>query len=304
MPIDNGAVGFLKTRSPSGITGGSPFPEAVRAQSWRSLINSELKIGLWRNCGGTAQIMAELGQVSRSGWMIRRRSGWASFSAGRQAMACRHRTWRIFFVASALQAERIADDLGVLPVWDLSDLYAGWMRRRSARPRARSRAERGVRGALQGQSRDDRGSGRRRRAARRGDRRIRADRGGPRPARQLCRARLCRRHLRPGAREVLRRPAGAADHDLDAPPVLRAGAQPPRRRAARKGAGDAGARRTTGRGSRIFAWSGPTSSTIESRSSSTRNRSPAAARGTGSSTRRSPHSASMSRARSCRSSRR
>ena len=28
-------------------------------------------------------------------------------------------------MASAVQAERIADDLGILPVWDLSDLYAG-----------------------------------------------------------------------------------------------------------------------------------------------------------------------------------
>ena len=28
-------------------------------------------------------------------------------------------------MASAVQAERIGDDLGILPVWDLSDLYAG-----------------------------------------------------------------------------------------------------------------------------------------------------------------------------------
>ena len=81
---------------------------------------------------------------------------------------------------------------------------------------------------------DDRGRGRRWRAACRGDRRVRADRGDPGPARQLCRAHPCRRHLRPGAREVLRRPAGSADHDLDPPPVLRAGAEPARRRAARR----------------------------------------------------------------------
>ena len=141
-----------------------------------------------------------------------------------------------------------------------------------ARPRSRRGDERGVRGALQGQAQGDRGSGRRRRQARRGDRRIRADRGDPRPARQLCRPRLFRRHLRSGAREVLRRPAGPADHDLDASPVLRAGAQPARRRGARRRRSKRRRSPSTGRGSRIFGWSGPTSSKIGSSSSSTRNR--------------------------------
>ena len=164
--------------------------------------------------------------------------------------------------------------LGALPVWDLSDLYRGMdapeVKRDLERGAAMSAAfEARYKGKLAGARRSGPDGGAQ---ARRGDRRIRADRGDPRPARQLCRPRLCRRHLRPGARQVLRRPAGPADHDLHAPPLLRAGAEPARRRAARGGARRRRRSPSTGRGSRICGWSGPTSSTTRSSGSSTRNR--------------------------------
>ena len=70
------------------------------------------------------------------------------------------------------------------------------------------------------------------------------------PHRLLCRPRLCRRHDRPAARQVLRRHPGEDDRRQRASAVLRARAQPDRRRADRRGARRrSGASATTGPGS-------------------------------------------------------
>ena len=81
-----------------------------------------------------------------------------------------------------------------------------------ARPRARERGEprdfeARYKGKLKALAESPDGGA----EARRGDRRVRGDRRDARPARQLCRAHLCRRHDRSGAREVLWRRAGQAD---------------------------------------------------------------------------------------------
>ena len=206
---------------------------------------------------------------------------------------------------SALQTKEKTDDLGdASRLGSLRSLRRNGFARGGARPRARRGDEPGVRGALQGKAQGDRGGAGWRRQACRDDRRIRGDRGSPRPARQLRRPRLCRRHLGPGAREVLRRPAGSADDDLDASPVLRTGAEPPRRRADREGARNAGARRLSpvDRGSAAGAALSARGSDRAALPREIGHRD--AAPGTASSTRRSPASASTSRARRCRSSRR
>ena len=97
--------------------------------------------------------------------------------------------------------------------------------------RARPRLQ-GVRRALSRAS-SARSAGRRRAASSAGrrDQALRGARGSARPHHVLCRARLCRRHHRSAAREVLRRRAGAADGGVLRPAVLPARAEPPRRRA-------------------------------------------------------------------------
>ena len=123
--------------------------------------------------------------------------------------------------------------LGALPEWDLSDLYAApdapeigrdldWLEGRV----------RGLRRRLRGQARRAR-----RRGPARGDPALREDRDGVRPARQLCRPALLSEHHRSVARQVLRRHADRADRRHDAAGLLHAGAEPARRRGARRHGG-------------------------------------------------------------------
>ena len=127
---------------------------------------------------------------------------------------------------------------------ELRALYAGLDDPgHQARPRSRRRRLRRLRGGLQGQARGTRA--RRRRPARRSPRRCGATRRSTiciGRLELLCRARPCRQHDRSGAREILRRRAGAHHGGLDASAVLHARAQPHRRRGARSRDGRSGAR--------------------------------------------------------------
>ena len=134
--------------------------------------------------------------------------------------------------------------LGKLPEWDLTRALC--RDRRSvgeARPRSRRPLQHRLRGGFQGQARRPGGRPRCRQAS--SPRRSSATSSsticsaGSRPMPGLVHA---QRHGRSGAREILRRRAGATDRRLDASAVLRARAQPPRRRDARSGHGRSRAR--------------------------------------------------------------
>ena len=154
------------------------------------------------------------------------------------------------------------------------------------RPRASRARCGGVREPLEGHARGRSGEGRGR-PARRSAARLRGAGGADRPHRLLCRPGLCRRHVGPAARQALWRHPGEDDRRQRASAVLRAGTEPDRRRADRQGARcRSGCSATTGPGCSISGWTSPTSSRIASSSCSTKSRSPGAAPGTGSSTRR------------------
>ena len=103
------------------------------------------------------------------------------------------------------------------------------------RHRARRARFGGVRGPLEGHAGGRSRKGRCR-PARRRTARFRGAGGTDRPHRVLCRAGLCRRHVGPAARQALWRHPGEDDGRQRASAVLRAGAQPDRRRTDREGA--------------------------------------------------------------------
>ena len=125
---------------------------------------------------------------------------------------------------------------------------------------------------LQGQARRAGASSRCRTGARRGGQALRAARRSARPADLLCRARPCRQHDRSRAREILCRRAGADHRRLHASAVLRARAQPARRRRSSKRPCRIRRSAITGRGSKISARTSPISSRTASSSCSTRSR--------------------------------
>ena len=106
-----------------------------------------------------------------------------------------------------------------------------------------------------------------------------------RPGHELRLARPCRRHARPRDRPLLPDHAGAGQRHLDRAAVLHARAQPHRRRGARRRSWRRRSWRITRRGCATCAPSGRISSATRSKSCCTRNRSPAAPPGRGSSTR-------------------
>ncbi len=126
-----------------------------------------------------------------------------------------------------------SDSLGHLPEWNLTDLYPGMDSPEFARgPRARPRpSARPSRRPIAASSRPSLTGQQPEQALLRGHPPLRGARGPARPHHLLCRPRLCRRHDRPAARQVLRRRAGAAHGGLVRPAVLPARAEPPRRRA-------------------------------------------------------------------------
>ena len=177
--------------------------------------------------------------------------------------------------------------------------------RGEARPRPRRRRLRRVRGGLQGHARRPRPrAGARRATLAEAVQALRGARRPARPADLLCRPRLCRQHHRSGARQVLRRRAGAHHRGVLASPVLHARAQPHRRRGA-------GSRRWPTRARPLPAVDrghpqgeavparGPRRAAVPREVGDRRT-----ARGTGCSTRRSPACASRSAASRSRSSRR
>ena len=114
------------------------------------------------------------------------------------------------------------------------------------------------------------------RDARRGGRALRGDRGSARPARLLCRPGLCRQHDRSGARQVLRRHAGADDRGLARICCSSRWSSTGIDDAALEAAHGRSRRSAiTGPGSRTSARTSPTSSKTASSSCSTRSRSPA-----------------------------
>ena len=138
---------------------------------------------------------------------------------------------------AARQVERNEEALGPLPVWDLSDLYSGMdapeVKRDLERSAELSTAfETRYKGKLAELASGAEGGARLAEAIGEYERieeimgRL-ASYAGPH---------LCRRHVGPGAGEILRRRAGPAHHDLDPPHLLHAGAEPARRRRARNGA--------------------------------------------------------------------
>ena len=133
--------------------------------------------------------------------------------------------------------------LGDLPEWNLKDLYPGLDSPELKRDleNAENRL-RGVRGRLQGPAGGAGGRAGRRQGAGRGGQALRGARRHARPADVLCLAGLCRRHHRSGARQILRRHAGAHHRRLAASAVLHARAQPHRRCRARSRHGRSGAR--------------------------------------------------------------
>ena len=124
--------------------------------------------------------------------------------------------------------------LGDLPEWNLADLYPGMDAPELRRDLERAATRRGrLREPLEGQARGRGGQGRRRPASAQALREYRGAGGTDRPHRLLCRPGLCRRHVRPAARQALWRHPGEDDGRQRASAVLRAGAQPGRRRADR-----------------------------------------------------------------------
>ncbi len=123
----------------------------------------------------------------------------------------------------ARKDEAKSDDVGVLPVWDLSDLYSSMQAPEvkrdidSAAETARAFEAR-YKGQLKTLAEGPQGGTKLAEAiaAYEGDRR------DAWPARQFREPHLFRRHVGPRARQVLRRPAGPADDDFDASPLLRA----------------------------------------------------------------------------------
>ena len=88
----------------------------------------------------------------------------------------------------------------------------------------------------------------------------------------LCRPRLCQRHHRPGAHQILWRCAGTDHGGVAASSVLHARAQPHRRCVARSRYGGIRSLATTVPGSRTYARRSPISSRTASRNCSTKRR--------------------------------
>ena len=132
-------------------------------------------------------------------------------------------------------AASTAAELGALPQWRLDDLYDSMDSPRFAADLERARARgQGLRRGLARQARRDPRCRRRGRHACRGGQGLRGAAGSDRPGDVLRLAALRLRHQRFGAGEILRRCAGAGDGARWRPPVLRARAEPARRRRARK----------------------------------------------------------------------
>ena len=184
--------------------------------------------------------------------------------------------------------------LGALPEWNLADLYPAHRRAGGeARPRPRRRRLRRLRGGLQGQARGARGGGGGASSPRRCKRYEALDDLLGRLG-LLCRPGLCRQHHRSGAREILRRRAGAHHRRLAASPVLHARAQPLDDAALEARDGRSGARplpaldRGRAQGKALSA-RGPRRATVPRKIGDR-----LSAPGTGCSTRRSPRCASRS----------
>ena len=199
---------------------------------------------------------------------------------------------------AALAPSPAPTDLGALPEWRLEDLVRrhgfAALRRRS---RARRAGGEALRRGLSRQARRVRRPAGRRRGARRGGQGLRGAAGSDRARHVLRVAALRLRHQRLRPCEVLWRRARTRDRARRRSPVLRARAQPHRRRQARGGDGDAGARPlpplARGHPQGEAASASPTTSS----DCSWKSRSAAAPPGTGCSTTRWRRCGSTSRAR-------
>ena len=224
------------------------------------------------------------------------RGRFPSLAQTRAASARRSRARR----ARPRLRRRPAVDLGPLPQWRLDDLYEGMDSPRFAADLARAATEaKRFAATLSAASSPswprapDAG-----RALVRGGPRLRGAAGPDGPHHVLRFAALRRRHQRSRARQVLRRRAGEGDRARRRAAVLRAGAQPARRRRARRGDARFAARPLSSVARSTSARSGRTSSATSSSNCSSKSRCRAPPRGTGCSTRRSPRCVSPSKARS------